>query len=113
MGPGGPGAQVEGLLATRQVTGVETGGLGTTSPPARQHEETNGVAVVSQQEQDLYTKVTVYYSHRHLQLGSCRLGKYKYYENIQLQGILFDIFPSKFSSFSLSPHGNVKKVYLC
>jgi len=56
VGPGGPGAQVEGLLATRQVTGVETGGLGTTSPPARQHEETNGVAVVSQQEQDLYTK---------------------------------------------------------
>ena len=58
VGPGGQGAQVEGLLATRQVSGVETGGLGTASPPARQPEETNGVALVSQQELDFNTKVT-------------------------------------------------------
>ena len=57
-GPGGPGGQVEGLLATRQASGVETGGLGTTSPPARQPEETIGVALVSQQELDYNTKVT-------------------------------------------------------
>ena len=48
---------MEGLLATRQASGVETGGLGTTSPPARQPEETNGVAVVSQQDLDYNTKV--------------------------------------------------------
>ena len=59
-GPGGPGGQVEGLLASRQVSGVETGGLSTTSPPARQPEETNGVAVVSQQELDYNTKVTTF-----------------------------------------------------
>ena len=56
-GRGGPGSQVEGLLATRQVSGVETGGLGPTSPPARQPEETNGVALVTQQELDYNTKV--------------------------------------------------------
>ena len=64
MGQAGPGGQVEGLLATRQASGVETGGLGTTSPPARQPEETNGVALVSQQELDYNTKVG---------LGSCKV----------------------------------------
>ena len=51
-------ALVVTVLLRDTAATVETGGLGTTSPPARQPEETNGVALVSQQELDYNTKVS-------------------------------------------------------
>ena len=53
--PGGQGRNLD-TLQTRPLTGgVEGGGAHITqSPPSRKSEETNGVSLVSQQEQELF-----------------------------------------------------------
>ena len=48
---------MESLASRPTAGGVEGGGATTTSPPGKPSEETNGVALVTQQELDFNSKV--------------------------------------------------------